>query len=265
MSHRAPLFLKNILVTRSSRQAHSFSTKLEELGGIPIHIPLLTFKRAEGNRLHIGEAIKHLHTYQWIVFTSQNGISFFMKWLDDYQIKHDELNKLNIAVVGEKTANELKKYGVKATLMPKEFVAESLLDSLLENVHKNEKVLLIRGNLARPVIREGLQKKGYHVTDVIVYETVRNESKQQELIQLLIERKIDAVTFTSSSTVDSFVEAMRNVPNWLELVNECLIVCIGPITSKTALEYGIKHEVPTAYTVDGMIEMLVSIFNRSEN
>ncbi|MBM7701338.1 uroporphyrinogen-III synthase [Metabacillus iocasae] len=265
MSHRAPLFLKNILITRASRQAHSFSKRIEDLGGTPVHIPLLTFTRAKTNRRQVKEVLQTLHTYDWIVFTSQNGISFFMEWLKDYQIKQDELNKLKVAVVGEKTAKELEKHGVKVTVMPEKFVAEALLDSLLREVHKNEKVLLVRGNLARPVIREGLIKEGYHVTDLIVYETVRSESKQEELVQLLKERKIHAVTFTSSSTVDSFVEAMKNIPNWLELLNDCLIVCIGPITSTTASEYGLKHHTPNEYTVDGMIELLVSCFSRSEN
>ena len=142
-------------------------------------------------------------------------------------------------------------------LVPKEYVAESLLESLKANVSHHERVLLVRGQLARSVLKDGL--KECEVTDLVVYQTIRNQGSER-LVKQHLETGIDAITFTSSSTVRFFVESVKDIPNWLELINRTKVVCIGPITSQTASEYGIKHLVPNTYTINGMIDMLVSCF-----
>ncbi len=162
-----------------------------------------------------------------------------------------------MAAVGEKTAKLLEKYDVNVQLVPKEYVAESLLESLKANVLHHERVLLVRGQLARSVLKDGL--KECEVTDLVVYQTIRNQGSER-LVKQHLETGIDAITFTSSSTVRFFVESVKDIPNWLELINETKVVCIGPITSQTASEYGIKHLVPNTYTINGMIDMLVSCF-----
>ena len=203
------------------------------------------------------DVLLSIDCFDWIVFTSQNGISFFFEWLKELNISWSALKRLKVAAVGEKTAKLLEKYDVNVQLVPKEYVAESLLESLKANVSHHERVLLVRGQLARSVLKDGL--KECEVTDLVVYQTIRNQDSER-LVKQHLETGIDAITFTSSSTVRFFVESVKDIPNWLELINRTKVVCIGPITSQTASEYGIKHLVPNTYTINGMIDMLVSCF-----
>ncbi|MBU3572275.1 uroporphyrinogen-III synthase [Priestia aryabhattai] len=256
MSHEAPLFLKKVLITREAKQAHSFAAQIKKLGGTPLSLPVLTFARSS-NEQEVEDVLLSINSFDWVVFTSQNGISFFLEWLKELDISLDALKRIKVAAVGEKTAKLLEKYEANVQLVPKEYVAESLLESLKANVSRHERVLLVRGQLARSVLRDGLNE--YDLTDLIIYQTIRNQESERVVKQHL-ERGIDAITFTSSSTVRFFVESVQDIPNWLELVNRTKVVCIGPITSQTASKYGIKHLVPNTYTINGMIDMLVSCF-----
>ncbi|MEM4991709.1 MULTISPECIES: uroporphyrinogen-III synthase [Priestia] len=256
MSHEAPLFLKKVLITREAKQAHSFAAQIKKLGGTPLSLPVLTFARSN-NEQEVEDVLLSINSFDWVVFTSQNGISFFFEWLKELNISRSALKRLKVAAVGEKTAKLLEKYDVNVQLVPKEYVAESLLESLKANVLHHERVLLVRGQLARSVLKDGL--KECEVTDLVVYQTIRNQGSER-LVKQHLETGIDAITFTSSSTVRFFVESVKDIPNWLELINETKVVCIGPITSQTASEYGIKHLVPNTYTINGMIDMLVSCF-----
>ncbi|MED3867657.1 uroporphyrinogen-III synthase [Priestia megaterium] len=256
MSHEAPLFLKKVLITREAKQAHSFAAQVKKLGGIPLSLPVLTFVRSN-NEKEVEDVLLSIDCFDWIVFTSQNGISFFFEWLKELNTSWSVLKRLKVAAVGEKTAKLLEKHDVNVQLVPKEYVAESLLESLKANVSHHERVLLVRGQLARSVLKDGL--KECEVTDLVVYQTIRNQDSER-LVKQHLETGIDAITFTSSSTVRFFVESVKDIPNWLELINRTKVVCIGPITSQTASEYGIKHLVPNTYTINGMIDMLVSCF-----
>ncbi|MDQ0244637.1 uroporphyrinogen-III synthase [Bacillus fengqiuensis] len=259
MSGNAPLFLKKILVTRGTKQSSPFSQLIEAQGGIPIESPLLSFKLID-DKEHM-EALHDLRSFQWLIFTSQNGISFFLELLEKCHINREILNKLNIAVVGKKTELELKKHGLEAKVVPKEYVAENLLDSLLPCLHPGEKILIVRGNLARTVIKEGLMDKGYEAEELTVYETVPNHRAKQSLRELLMNGQLDAITFTSSSTVTFFMEMVKDLP-WQSLLKDCLIVCIGPITAETADSFGIKeYLVPPEYTINGMIDVLIHHFS----
>ncbi|MFC3883104.1 uroporphyrinogen-III synthase [Bacillus songklensis] len=254
MSGNAPLFLKKILVTRGSRQASTFSKLIKEEGGIPVEMPLLSFQLIDNEDSM--KVLKELHTFQWLILTSQNGVSFLMELLQKYHINEKILNKLKIAVVGRKTELELKKHGLKAAVVPEQYVAENLLESLLPCLHQGERILIVRGNLARTVIKEGLEEHGYEVGELIVYETVPNDSVKQQLRELLTAGNLDAITFTSSSTVSFFVEMVSDLP-WLSLIKGCPIVCIGPITAETAESFGItEYLIPQQYTISGMIEVL---------
>ncbi|TYR82254.1 uroporphyrinogen-III synthase [Priestia megaterium] len=259
MSHEAPLFSKQVLITREAKQAKSFAQKIEKLGGIPVTIPVLTFEKTK-NIKQMMEALQQLQFCDWLVFTSQNGIEFFFQWLDVLQIKKEVVSKLKIAVVGEKTNKVVQRFGFTAQLLPEQYVAESLRDALLKVVGLQERIFIVRGNLARDVIQDGLRAKGYDVIDLVVYETVKDHKAREQLRSKLQAGEIDAITFTSSSTVDFFVEAVKDHSDWLDWVNRTVVVCIGPITSKSAAAYGIKHLMPTIYTVDGMIEVLTNHF-----
>ncbi|WP_461200187.1 uroporphyrinogen-III synthase [Anoxybacillus sp. TBDG-1] len=245
---------KRVLVTREKAQAKALSQTLERYGAIPVELPLIRIVRAEQTNQ---ELLHKWHTFDWIVFTSQNGVKYFFEHIGE--MKPPTWPK--VAVVGEKTAKALQKRNVVVDLIPNEFVAESLAEALKPLLSANARILLVKGNLARDTLREQLSNIA-NVTDWIVYETTYNEEAKPQLIHLLQRRMIDAITFTSSSTVHSFVQAVSGENVDLSFVT---IACIGPITKQTALQLGLPvHVCPHTYTIDEMVEQLHQYFTRSE-
>jgi len=248
---------KRILVTRAKEQAASFSEKISELGGIPIEIPLIKIQPPK-NLEQIEQALADINRYDWLVFTSVNGVQYFFHFLEKYNICLQKGKQPKIAVVGKKTLQALEQRGITVDLIPEQFVAENLLEKLREKVTAGDSVLLARGNLARSLLPEKLREMGVHVNDLIIYETVLNYEKQAELKQLLKSRSLDIITFTSSSTVTNFVELLEGT-GWRDWLDHTQIVCIGPITEKTALEAGMNVDiVAKEYTIAGIIEAIIN-------
>lgn len=255
---------KRILVTRAKEQAESFSKKIAEYGGIAIEIPLIKIQ-APANTELIDQALQKINTYDWIVFTSVNGVHYFFDFIDKNKISLSENDRPKIAVVGKKTLQALERKGFSAELVPDDFVAEDLFEKLIEVVDKSETILLARGNLGRSLLPEKLGKMGIKVDDLIVYENVLNMEKQAELIHLLESHSLDIVTFTSSSTVTNFVELLKGTAGWRKWLNHIQIACIGPITEKTAIEAGLNPQiVANEYTVTGLLDAIVSKYRQEE-
>lgn len=127
-------------------------------------------------------------------------------------------------------------------------------------VKPNDRVLLVKGNLARPTLKEALVQLGADVTDLVVYETKMNESGKEQLLDLLKKQALDVVTFTSSSTVESFMNMLDGI-EWRRLLAHCVIACIGPITKQTAEQFGLRvHICPEQYTIDDMIKAMERFF-----
>lgn len=246
----------SILITREKSQAKSFARKIREYGAHPIEVPLLSFQ-VPSDVTKIEDVLKKIDEYDWIVFTSKNGVDYFFTFIKKYQIDPSIFEQKKIAVVGKKTADVLKNYGDFHPFIPKKFVAEGLIDDLKEMIKGRKKFLLARGNLARSVLPKELEKMGHEVTDLVVYETVRNDSSKSELIRLLQNKKVDVITFSSPSTVENFI-TLLNGTNFREWITECIIACIGPITKNKAIEHQIPvHICPKEYTIDGMMKSLL--------
>lgn len=259
MEETRPLFGKKIVVTRAKEQAPPFVKKIEKLGGTAIVVPLLKFQPPENNE-NIKEACEKLAAFDWLVFTSINGVRFFFQQFTEIDKK--QLHRLKIAVVGAKTEQELQKHGFCAEFVPDEFVAESFADALIKNVQPNEKVLFPHGNLARPVIPERLREAGIEVFPVVVYETAPEKNSYKKIRQLIEEESADYITFTSSSTVDYFAEAIKGLEHKLSSVKLC---GIGPITEQTALKHQLKLDiVAKEYTTDGLLEAIISSMKEME-
>ncbi|RXI98440.1 uroporphyrinogen-III synthase [Anaerobacillus alkaliphilus] len=245
---------KRILVTRAKAQASALSFQIQKNGGVPIELPLITITGIT-DKTAILNAINTIHTYNWIVFTSKNGIDFFMKEYMAY--RRDIKIPCKIAVVGKKTEESLLSYGLKADLLPETFVAESLLQSLSKVVHRGERVLIPRGNLARDVISDGLRANQIFVQELTVYETVIEKSSKDHLYRAIKNHEIDIVTFTSSSTVDYFVRLLEGT-KWREYIEQLMFVSIGPITTKTMLKHRLPvHIEPEEYTIQGMLTSIM--------
>ncbi|MED0958449.1 uroporphyrinogen-III synthase [Bacillus paramycoides] len=239
---------KTVLITRAQHQAKQMSVAVKERSGIPLEIPLL---RMEGtSQQQIQRAARQLHSYDWVIFTSKNGVTFFL----------DGLRKkiplaIKIAAVGVKTKLELEKRGYEVHFIPSSFVAEAFAEEFVEELSGNERILFPKGNLARDVIPVKLREFGVFLDELIVYGTKANVGKKQELITALKLGKVNIITFTSPSTVDSFVHLLEGT-NWREWTKKCTIACIGPITAKEARSYFSDVIVPEEYTIESLIQCI---------
>lgn len=246
---------KRFLVTRAKEQANALASLIKHYQGNPIVVPLLSFKRM--NNSYITKVISAIHAYNWIVFTSKNGVEFFLDCVEAVTGKREIPGSCKIAVVGKQTNEVLTHYGMRASIIPKMFVAESLLEELKQTVGQTEKVLIVKGNLARDIIASDLSRDGMDITELIVYETVMNHSAKQPLYEIIKNKKVDFVLFTSSSTVHFFMKLLEGT-EWRAYMEHFLFVSIGPVTSQTMQDYGIPiFTEANPYTGQGMINRII--------
>jgi uroporphyrinogen-III synthase len=245
---------KRILVTRAKKQAGAFSDKIRQMGGIPIELPLILIQPTEDESSVLKVLRNH---YSWIVFTSTNGVDCFFQIYDRYFInRSDKLSKMKIAAVGKKTYAELVKRGLTVELIPEQFTAQALIDTLQSQLIPGDHVLLARGNLAANDLPEQLQALGAIVTDTIVYRTVLNQQRKEELYSLIRHRKIDIITFTSSSTAISFAKLLDGT-DWIKYIGQITVACIGPVTANTVKQLNMKVDIiPEEYSIDGLLESI---------
>ncbi|WP_160722023.1 uroporphyrinogen-III synthase [Bacillus sp. USDA818B3_A] len=252
MSKCSPLLEKKVLVPRGKGQAKSFSQLVERYGGIPVEIPLIAFRPIEKNH-RLQDCLEALDTYDWIIFTSNVTVETFFSFYDR------EVTALpKIAVIGKKTAEVLREKGIHAAFIPSAYVAEVFVSEFLPVVDADARVLLPKGNLAREYIASSLMDAGAQVDEVVIYETYLPEESRERLAQMLDNNELDILTFTSPSTVDHLMEVVREF-GLEEKLEKCIIGCIGPVTEKKLLEYGLPvHASPEEYTVKDMIKSTIA-------
>ncbi len=243
---------KKVLVPRGKGQAKSFSQLVERYGGIPVEIPLIAFRPIEKNH-RLQDCLEALDTYDWIIFTSNVTVETFFSFYDR------EVTALpKIAVIGKKTAEVLREKGIHAAFIPSAYVAEVFVSEFLPVVDADARVLLPKGNLAREYIASSLMDAGAQVDEVVIYETYLPEESRERLAQMLDNNELDILTFTSPSTVDHLMEVVREF-GLEEKLEKCIIGCIGPVTEKKLLEYGLPvHASPEEYTVKDMIKSTIA-------
>lgn len=249
-----PLFGQRILITRAQNQAGELARRIDELGGEPYEFPVIqTVPPRHPEPLE--EAIRQVETFDWIVFTSVNGVRFFLDRLRTCGVDIRAMRGQLVAV-GPKTAEVLKEYGLIPWSLPSEFSQEGVIQVLQDQVRPGQKVLFPRGNLARRDLPETLQKLGCSVTEVDAYETLPASDGAKEVAAQIKEGKIHVITFTSSSTVKNFCAAMQpyDVTPSLEKVT---IAAIGRITAETARQWGLHVDVVAGEaTIDGLLNAL---------
>ncbi|MDR7001461.1 uroporphyrinogen-III synthase [Neobacillus niacini] len=257
MLKSSPLLDKKVLVPRGENQAKSFSQLVETYGGIPVEIPLIAFQPIESNQ-RLQECLEALDTYDWIIFTSNVTVETFFSFLP---VKRS-LPK--IAVIGKKTAEGLAARGLRAEFVPTAFVAEKFVEEFLPVIHPGVKVLIPKGNLAREYIAASLSNAGALVDEVVIYETYMPEVNRTKLAKILSEKQLDILLFTSPSTVDNFMSVVNDFGLRSNLTG-CIIGCIGPVTEKKLLSYGLTvHVSPVEYTVQEMINKTILFLEREE-
>jgi uroporphyrinogen III methyltransferase/synthase len=249
---RLPLFGQRIVVTRAREQAGEFSAKLRALGADVAELPVIALEEP-ADPGPLDQAIAELESYDWIIFTSVNGVAFFMRRLDA-SARDLRALRARICAIGPATRQSVEKLHLKVDLMPEEYVAESLVVAFGSLGLADKKILLPRAAVARDLIPAALAERGAFVTVVEAYRNVTPTNAAERAAAIFASpRKPDWITFTSSSTVKNFLAIAGAAA--LEGVK---IASIGPVTSETARKHGLTVDCEAeVYTIDGLIACMV--------
>ena len=255
-----PLFGKRIVVTRSREQAVELVDLLESLGAEAIEAPMIRIAPPDDYG-PLDEAITRAGSYDWILFTSANAADAFVRRLLAVSGDIRDLKGVKLCAVGPATSARLAKYGLRVDLEPAEYVSEAIVPALREAGELTGKRLLLpRADIAREVVAEELRKAGADVTEVTAYRTVLAEIEREgdpDIYRMLLETRIDVVTFTSASTVKNFVQVF-GADQAADLLRKTAVASIGPVTAEAAEQYGIKTSImPKEYTIPALVEAIV--------
>ncbi|MGD9074924.1 MAG: uroporphyrinogen-III C-methyltransferase [Desulfobacteraceae bacterium] len=257
-----PLFGKRIVVTRAREQASGFLAHLNALGAACIEFPTIQVVPPKSWD-PLDRAVMRLERYQWLLFTSVNGVKYFFKRLEDLGLDMRELRDMKVGAIGPKTAEAVYKKGIRPDLVPEEYRAEAVVEAFKKWDVKGVKILLPRAAKAREVLPVELVKLGANVDEIPAYETVRPDHDKGRVKDMLERGEIDMVTFTSSSTVSNFMEMFheerQHLKEWMAKVG---VACIGPITARTAEERGLSVSlIPEEYTIEALTNAIVDYFS----
>ncbi len=242
---------KRVLVTRPRAQSADFIAKITALGAVPVIFPTIEISMIEDTTL-LDTAIANLATYQWIIFTSVNGVTAFFQRLKDLGKRTEVLAGIRIAAIGPATESALIEMGAHPCFVPEEHVAEAILPGLGDVT--GQKILLPRAEIARKALVDALKKQGAFPDEVAIYRTLPTRPDSSSMTEL--QKGVDIATFTSSSTVNNLFDLFGE--NTREILKGAVIACIGPITAETARTRGLNVSIVAAdYTIDGLIEALL--------
>jgi uroporphyrinogen III methyltransferase / synthase len=245
-----PLFGKRVLITRPAHQAAEFAARLWEIGAEPLVVPTIAIGPPD-DPSPVRRAIEDVRLYDWIVFTSQNGVDAFFREVARGGGDARAFGETSVGAIGPKTAQALRRHGIEPDFVPARFISEDVAAGLLERTSPSDRVLLFRAQAARDVLPERLREQQRHVDVVAAYKTtlVRKDDFDAKLAAA------DVVTFTSASTVHGFAAAAGD--GMLAAVRGKTIACIGPVTASAAREAGLQVDlVADEFTVEGLLETL---------
>lgn len=250
-----PLRGRKVVVTRTRDQAPEFAQRLRELGAKPLLFPTIRIAPMDDYQ-SLDAAICDVRQYDWVVFTSVNGVDFFRERLNHLGIDHDHIGGVRVAAIGPATGDALAQIGLVPDFIPQEFVAERIAQGLV-NV-EGQRILLPRAQKARPTLATLLRQAGAEVDEIATYRTVPGRPSSGSLRRL---SDADVITFTSSSTVRNFVSIVGGGDKALRILSGVLIACIGPITAKTVRDARLQpHIIAHHYTIEGLIDALIAYY-----
>jgi uroporphyrinogen III methyltransferase/synthase len=249
-----PLFGKRILVTRSREQASALSERLRELGAEPLEYPSIEIAPPK-DMAPLDEAIARLPTYDWLIFTSANGVRSLVARMSEKGLDTEALARPKIAAIGPATAQALAGHGLRVDYMPKIYLAEEIAAGIGDV--PGQRILLPRAERAPKQLARALRDKGAVVDEVVAYRTLAVDAPD-ELKAMLADGQIDIVTFTSSSTVRNLAVGLQD-PTPADVLSRCLVACIGPVTARTAARLGIRVDVVAKeHTIPGLVDAIVT-------
>ena len=258
-----PLLGRSVVVTRAREQASGLAAQLADLGAEVIQFPTIDIKPLE-DYSSVDAAVRNLGAYDWLIFTSANGVKCFWERLEAQGLDARALYGLQVAAIGPATAQAVRTHGIAPDFVPEAYIAESVAEGLIGLGMDGKKVLLPRAREAREVLPEELRKAGAQVDVLPVYETVPAAAHRDEVLQRLEAGTLDAVTFGSSSTVDNFfaqipADTIRNQPEGKRVK----FASIGPVTTKTLAKYGFACDIqPEDFTIPALVKALTAHYEK---
>ena len=263
-----PLQGKLILVSRARSQASALSSGLRELGAEVLEIPFIEIRPPRSYN-PLDNSLQRIRECDWLILTSVNGVGALWQRVQKLGITPAHFRHLKIAAIGPATKKAIEQHGLHVDVVPEQYVAESVVRSLLSKV-RGQRVLLVRARVARDVIPRELRKAGAKVDVVEAYETVVPKSSQQKLAKILKKgsRIPDVITFTSSSTARNFSLLFQSIRNrqprsqhfaQTRSFAKTKFASIGPVTSATLRELGFRADIEARdYTIPGLIAAIVA-------
>lgn len=258
-----PLFGRRILVTRPREQAGEMSELIESLGGEAIEAPFIRIVPPE-DYAELDAACAAIREFDWLVFSSANAVEAFMQRLLASPLDLRALSRAKVCAVGPATTERLARYGLKVDLTPAEYRAESIVEAFsTSGAVTGLSVLIPRADIGREIVGDELRRQGAHVTEVVAYRTVVVDPEREgepDVYRMLLDNRLDVVTFASASSVRSFVRAFGH-DQAADLLRQVAVAAIGPVTAEAAAQYGIRTTImPAQYTVPALVDAIVHHF-----
>jgi uroporphyrinogen III methyltransferase/synthase len=259
---RRPLFGRRILVTRSREQASVLSNTIARLGGEALEFPTIAIEEPL-DWTPLDRAIQEIGAYNWVVFTSVNGVRYFFARLRALGRDVRGLAGVRICAIGPVTKAALEERGLLVEYVPVEFQAAEIARGMQAIIEPGDRILLPRADIAPKMLAEALERMGARVDDVTTYRTVPGTGDVEAVREMFETGRMDMVTFTSSSTVRNFVSTL-GADRIDGLLKGVAVACIGPVTADTAVEYGLKVDaVADEHTIDGLVAAIRGYFGGS--
>jgi len=262
MDHH-PLSGRRIAITRPAAQSRTLIAQLQALGAEPLVCPAIVIAPL-ADYSALDAAIARLAGYDWLIVTSVNGVHALLARMGEVGADQAALQRLKLGAIGPATAQALAHYGLHAEFMPTAYVAEAILDEIGDVAE--QRILLPRADIARELLAIGLRDRGAQVDEIAAYRTVPGDGAA-ELARHIEANAVDAITFTSSSTVRYTLDGLEQIgiarEKGVTLLSQIVIVCIGPITAATARDEGLRVDaVAQQFTSDGLVAALVEWFSQ---
>ena len=255
---KRPLLGKGVVVTRAREQASELLEQLRELGACCFEFPTIDIQSLRDYSA-VQEAISALPGYDWLVFTSVNGVRFFWEQLHLSGLDSRALGGIRVAAIGPATARILEEKGILPDFVPDKYVAESVVQGLLDLGIKDKNVLIPRAKIAREVLPEELKKAGARVEVLPVYQTGLAQQSGEEILEPLRGGEIQYITFTSSSTVENFFSLINPEEIQKARSQGLKLACIGPVTAETLQGFGLQADLmPRSYTIPDLVQALLT-------
>ncbi len=254
-----PLFGRRVLVTRARRQASALSQLLLERGAQPFELPAIDIQ-ATADTDELDQAISNLSHYQWLAFTSVNGVEAFFRQLHSLKLDTRALKGLKVGAIGPATAQALETRGIVPDYIPEAYTGEGMIAGLKSHPVRGKRFLLPRSDIADAELTQGIRKLGARVHEVAAYRTVPVTEAVSQAKEMLLSNQIDVITFTSSSTVTSLMSVLKEAKS---LPNNTRVACIGPKTADTAARAGLKVDiVAKQHTIPSLVAAIEEYFRK---